>query len=69
VWVHSALPPEDIQMRHTATALALVVTVAVLGAQEPPKPYQEGDVHGFLERTRANGRSAVVLFNFNQDSG
>ncbi len=56
-------------MRQTATALALVVTVAVLGAQEPPKPYQEGDVHGFLERTRANGRSAVVLFNFNQDSG
>ena len=56
-------------MKFTSSALALVVTAAVIGAQTPSNPYQEGDVHAFLERARTNDRSAVVLFNFNNDSG
>ena len=54
-------------MKPTAIALALVV--GVLGAQDKAKPYKEGDVHGFLQQARSNQRPAVVLFNFNNDSG
>ncbi len=48
----------------------LLAIPSLLSAQEAPsKPYQEGGVHDFLKRARTNSRSAVVLFNFNFDSG
>lgn len=56
-------------MRLTGTTLALLATASLLGAQQPSKPYQEGKVQSFLEHTRENGRPAIVLYNFNLDSG
>jgi len=57
-------------MKLSTTVLALAVATCPLGAQEQlPPPYQEGDVHAFLARARANDRPAAVLFNFNLDSG
>ena len=56
-------------MRVTAATLALFATASLLGAQQPAKPYQEGEVQSFLERARENSRPAIVLFNFNLDTG
>jgi len=57
-------------MRVTTTGLVLFATATLLSAQqEVPKPYQEGKVQSFLERARENSRPALVLFNFNLDSG
>ena len=51
-------------------AFTFLALPALLSGQDAsPKPYQEGDVDGFLQRARANERPAVVLFNFNLDSG
>ena len=51
-------------------AFTFLALPALLSGQDvSPKPYQEGDVDGFLQRARANERPAVVLFNFNLDSG
>lgn len=57
-------------MNLKTSALILFATPGLLLAQDAaPKPYQEGHVHAFLEQARANERPAVVLFNFNLDSG
>ena len=50
-----------------ARAIAVVALVANLAAQD--LPYQEGNVDTFLHAARANGRPAIVLFNFDAKSG
>ena len=59
-----------IGMRSSTAALACVVTMTCLGAQaQTDKPYHEGSAHEFLQRARENKRPAIVLFNFNLESG
>ena len=57
-------------MRLTLASLTLLVAVSPVCAQEPvDKPYQEGNVHAFLDTARSNDRPAVVLFNFDREAG
>ncbi len=57
-------------MRILITLLSCVATTALLAAQaESDKPYQEGDVDKFLVHAKEQGRPAIVLFNFNLESG
>jgi len=57
-------------MRVATTGLVLFATATLLSAQQGvSRPYQEGEVQSFLERARENRRPALVLFNFNLDSG
>ncbi len=57
-------------MNLKTSALILLAAPGLLLAQEDaPKPYQEGHVHAFLEQARTDERPAIVLFNFNLDSG
>ena len=53
-------------MRFSTSAAALFTLASFLGAQQP---YSEGDVDVFLEGARSNKRPAVVLFNFDHDTG
>ena len=55
-------------MRIATTLTTLLTLASLLGAQEQT-PYSEGDVDNFLDGARSKGRPAVVLFNFNFDSG
>lgn len=50
-------------------AAFLFVTPVLVSQEEQPKPYAEGEVDAFLQRARAKGRPAIVLFNFNLESG
>ena len=57
-------------MRVATTGLVLFANATLLSAQQGvSRPYQEGEVQSFLERARENRRPALVLFNFNLDSG
>ncbi len=57
-------------MNLKTTAIVLLATPVLLLAQDAsPRPYQEGDVDAFLKRARTDDRPAIVLFNFNLDSG
>ena len=57
-------------MRILTALLSCVATTALLAAQaESDKPYQEGNVDKFLVRAKEQGRPAIVLFNFNLESG
>jgi hypothetical protein len=54
-------------MRFLAPVIAVVALAANLAAQD--LPYKEGNVDAFLHAARANGRPAIVLFNFDAKSG
>lgn len=54
-------------MRFLAPVIAVVALVTNLAAQD--LPYKEGNVDAFLHAARANGRPAIVLFNFDAKSG
>ena len=56
-------------MRFSTSAAALFTLASFLGAQQQQQPYSEGDVGVFLEGARSNKRPAVVLFNFDHDTG
>lgn len=49
-----------------ATAALCALTPLISAQQEP---YSEGNVHEFLEQARTKGRPAIVLFNFNLETG
>lgn len=55
-------------MRFSAPAAAFFTLASFLGAQQQ-QPYSEGNVDAFLDAARSNKRPAVVLFNFNLDTG
>ena len=55
-------------MRFATTVVAFLSLASLLAAQQQ-KPYSNGDVAEFLEAAQSNGRPAVVLFNFNLESG
>ena len=54
-------------MKPSLLALACVTSLSLATAQG--RPYQEGDVDAFLADAKATGRPAVVLFNFDAESG
>lgn len=54
-------------MQSSISVAALLTLGSVLAAQQ--KPYSEGNVDAFLKNARANARPAVVLFNFDHDTG
>ena len=54
-------------MRSMTPAAAFFTLASLLGAQQ--QPYSEGNVDAFLDAARSNKRPAVVLFNFNLDTG
>ena len=57
-------------MRTQLTLTALLTIASCIVAQDQqPKPYTEGDVEGFLQRARSSERPAMVLFNFDHESG
>lgn len=55
-------------MRFSAPAAAFFTLASFVGAQQQ-QPYSEGNVDAFLDAARSNKRPAVVLFNFNLDTG
>lgn len=54
-------------MRRVASILAGLLLQPYLAAQD--KPYQEGGVDALLATAKAAGRPAIVLFNFDEESG
>lgn len=56
--------------RSLAITLLLAIPLLVVRAQEPAAPcYSEGNADTFLAEARANKRPAIVLYNFNKESG
>ena len=53
-------------MRLTTPA-ALCALTSLLCAQQDP--YSEGNVEQFLEQARSDGQPAIVLFNFDHETG
>ena len=57
-------------MRRLIPLAAFLFVPSVLVSQEhQSKPYTKGDVDEFLQQARAKGRPAIVLFNFDRESG
>lgn len=54
-------------MKRTLRALACVTSLTLATAQD--RPYREGGVDAFLADAKAAGRPAIVLFNFDAESG
>lgn len=54
-------------MKRSLRALACLSSLTLATAQD--RPYREGDVDAFLADARNAGRPAVVLFNFDAESG
>ena len=50
-------------------AACMLATLSLPAQETAEPPYQTGDVQGFLARARADARPAIVLYNFDLESG